>query len=322
VSYADCGLIGDILFNQTLADVVANPLMTAEQFAKTVVEHFTPVQTDQIYQAYGATNETKLDDLAESISDLATFFIENGETYNDDIGSALEVTRKYGLQFNIDYYVDLKDFLELLTINDIVYIEIKEKILAYIEAAVVASVTLEGYPSCGFNFYFPGEKNEYNSALRYSHALPSSYEETLFAIDTQWDEFLKKYLDLSSNTPPLIPTIEGPDKGKFNEVQNYVISAEDSQLDEVSFYVDWGDGSYKMVGSISSGEEFSINHTWISEGTYGVKVKAIDQYGANSDWATLTVKMPLISQMLPERFMEWLQHFLDQFNICSYLVMI
>jgi hypothetical protein len=56
---------------------------------------------------------------------------------------------------------------------------------------VIAKVTLEGYPSCGFNFYIPNKKDDYNDALRYDHALPSPYEETLFAIDTNWDEFLK-----------------------------------------------------------------------------------------------------------------------------------
>jgi Clostripain family/PKD domain len=311
VSYADCGLVGDFPFDQILADVVADPSMTAEHFAKTVVEHFTPVQYQNIYQALGATDETKLDDLADSIDDLAALFLENSETYNGDIQSALEVTRKYGLQFNIDYYVDLKDFLEHLTIDDSEFLEIKERVLECIEGAVVASVTLEGHPSCGFNFYFPGEKNEYNSALRYSHALPSPYEETLFAIDTQWDEFLKEYLGLSSNTPPLIPTIEGSEKGKFNVVQTYVVSAEDSQADDISFYVDWGDGSYKMVGPVSSGEEFSINHTWASEGTYAIKVKATDQYGAQSDWGTLTVIMPLRPQTLLERIMEWILQIFD-----------
>ena len=321
VSYADCGLVGDFPFDQILADVVAEPSMTAEQFAKMVVEHFTPVQYQNIYQALGATDETVLDDLADSIDDLATFFLNHSETYHDTIQSALEVTRKYGLQFNIDYYVDLRDFLEHLTISDPAFVEIKDRIFGSIEAAVVASVTLEGHPSCGFNFYFPDEKSEYNSALRYSHALPSPYEETLFAVDTHWDEFLKNYLSLSSNTPPLLPTIEGPEKGKFNVTQDYVLSTEDSQADDISFYVDWGDGSYKMVGSISSGEKFSINHTWALEGTYQIKVKAIDQYGASSNWATLTVTMPYSYDNLVQQFFEGLfQRFPNAFPVLRHLM--
>jgi len=314
VSYADCGLVGDFPFDAILTDVVANPLMTAEQFAITVVDHFTPVQYQKIYQALGATDETKLDNLTTSIDDLAELFLQNSDTYKGTIQTALEQTRIYGLQFNIDYYIDLQDFLAHLAIEDTEYLQIKEKILENIEEAVLAKVTLEGHPSCGFNFYFPKTKNDYNNALRYNHALPSSYEETLFAVDTHWDEFLKEYLGLSSNTPPSIPTIEGDEKGKTTEEHEYKLSATDAQTDNVSFYIDWGDGTYAMDGPVSSGSELSMVHTWASDGTYEIKVKAIDQYGANSDWATLTVKMPLRPQTLLERIIEWI---LQIFNIPS-----
>jgi len=35
-----------------------------------------------------------------------------------------------------------------------------------------------------------------------------------------------------------------------------------------------------------------MDHTWESDGEYVIKVKAIDQYGAESDWASLVVSMP------------------------------
>ncbi len=292
VGYADCGLVGDIPFDEILTAVVADPSMNAERFATTVVNHFTPQQFQQIYQALGATDATKLEALADSINDLAELLIHNIEDYRSDIESALEVTRKYGLQFNIDYFVDLKDFLEHLAIDDSEFFDKKNMVLTCIEEAVVAKITLEGYPSCGFNFYFPDEKSKYNDALRYDHALPSPYEKTLFSADTQWDEFLKEYLDLSSNMPPSTPNIDGPNKGKTNETYNYVLSADDYQEDEVSFYIDWGDSTYEMDGPVQSKEELFINHTWKSDGKYVIKVKAIDQYGAESDWATLEVSMP------------------------------
>jgi hypothetical protein len=62
------------------------------------------------------------------------------------------------------------------------------------------------------------KRNDHNNALRYAHTIPSSYEETLFADDTQWDEFLREYLGLSSNTPPGIPTIEGSERDKYAEL--------------------------------------------------------------------------------------------------------
>ena len=292
VGYADCGLVGDIPFDRILDAVVADPSMNAERFATTIVELFTPQQFQQIYQALGATDATKLDALANSIDDLAGLLLHNLEGYRDKIESALDVTRKYGLHFNIDYFVDLKNFLEYVTIEDSEFLDTKNMVLACIEEAVVAKITLEGHPSCGFNLYFPDEKNDYNDALRYDHALPSPYEKTLFSENTQWDEFLKEYLGLSNNMPPSAPNIDGPNRGEINDVYDYVVSAEDPQSDEVSFYIDWGDGTYEMDGPVTSTEKISMDHTWESDGEYVIKVKAIDQYGAESDWASLVVSMP------------------------------
>ena len=292
VGYADCGLVGDIPFDSILAALVADPSMSAEVFATKVVDLFIPQQFQNIYQALGATDSTKLDALAGSIDDLAELLFQNINSYKDKIQSALEGTRKYGLQFNIDYFIDLKDFLDHLDIDDSEFLEIKDIVLSCIEEAVVDKVTLEGYPSCGFNFYFPGEKNDYNNALRYDHALPSPYEETLFAVDTQWDEFLREYLGLSSNTPPSNPMIDGPVKGKPNVELEYIVSADDSQGDDVSFFIEWGDNTYIMDGPVSSGSELSIFHTWTSKGEYEIKIKSIDQYGADSGWTTLKVSMP------------------------------
>jgi len=292
VSYADCGLVGDIPFDSILADVVENPSMSAEQFATTVVDHFTPQQIQNIYQAMGATDSLMLDELATAIDDLALFLIDNIDLYKDDIQPALEDARKYGLQFYIDYYIDLVDFLEHLSISDPDFNDIKNNVLNKVENAVISKVALEGYPSCGFNFYFPNNKGDYNDALRYDHALPSPYEETLFAIDTNWDEFLKIYLEIPNNVAPNTPTISGPNQGKANEEYGFVLSATDPQEDDITFYIEWGDGTYEMTDSVFSGDEVTVSHTWDAEGTYEIKAKSIDQYGAESDWTTLEVSMP------------------------------
>lgn len=292
VGYADCGLVGDIPFDGILADLVEYPSMTSENLATTIVDHFTPQQIQNIYQAMGAIDSLMLDELATGIDDLALFLIDNIDPYKDDIQLALEDARKYGLQFNIDYYIDLVDFLEHLSINDPDFNGIKNDVLNKVENAVVSKVALEGYPSCGFNFYFPNNKDDYNDALRYDHALPSPYEETLFAIDTNWDEFLKIYLEIPNNAAPNPPTISGPNKGKANEEYDFILSATDPQEDDVTFYIEWGDSTYEMTDSVSSGDEVTIGHTWDTEGTYEIKAKSIDQYGAESDWTTLEVSMP------------------------------
>jgi hypothetical protein len=292
VSYADCGLVGDIPFDIILADVVADPTMSGEQFAINIVDNFEPQQIQEIYQAMGATDSNKIDELSMSIDELADWFLDNFDTYNSDIQTALVETRRYGLEFNIDYFVDLKDFLDHLSITDSEFLNIKNSILNNIEETVIANVTLEGHPSCGFNFYFPDIKNDYNNALRYDHALPSPYEETLFALNTDWDEFLKKYLDLEDNTPPDTPTINGPDEGSPNQEYEFTISADDSQGDNICFYIEWGDGTFEWTDLDTPGEDIILKHTWETKKSYEIKVKSIDQYCAGSDWGKLKIDIP------------------------------
>ena len=313
VGYADCGLVGDIPYNDILTDLIENPSMTSEDFATCIINNFVPQDIGLIEQAMGATDSSKLDELKTAIDELALLFIEKTDLYKEDIQTALANTRIYGDQFQIDYYIDLVNFLELCNIEDSDFVEVKNNVLNKIENAVAAKVALDGYPSCGFNFYFPDDKDDYNDALRYSHALPSPYEETLFAMDTNWDEFLKTYLDLLDNSAPNVPIITGPNKGKPGEVIEFILLAIDPQDDDVSFYIEWGDGTYEMAGSVSSGEEIALNHIWETEGTYQIKVKSKDQYGAESDWETFEVSMPKNKPFINTPFLHFLQNIFEKY---------
>jgi hypothetical protein len=48
------------------------------------------------------------------------------------------------------------------------------------------------------------------------------------------------------------------------------------------------------VGPYDSGATASASHTWTKKGSYGIKVKAKDSYGLESNWSqALSVTMPL-----------------------------
>ncbi|MCJ7572430.1 MAG: hypothetical protein MUO82_11265, partial [Candidatus Thermoplasmatota archaeon] len=56
---------------------------------------------------------------------------------------------------------------------------------------------------------------------------------------------------------------------------------------------EWGDGTDSgWLGLYPSGKEISANQSWKEKGTYLIKGKAKDIYGAESDWGTLEVTMP------------------------------
>jgi len=292
VGYADCGLVGDIPFDNILEDVTTNPLMDEEEFAILCVNHFTPIQYHNIYQAFSATESIELENLANSLDDLSVWLIDHMDAYRQDIDSALSLTRKYGLEFNIDYYRDIEDFLAHISIDDDSFNTIKQNVLDAIQESVIACVALEGYPSCGFNIYFPDVKDDYNNALRYDHSLPSAYEETLFAGDTHWDEFLKTYLEIESNSPPNSPIISGEDRGKVGEEMSFSFSGTDPNNDDICFNIEWGDGSSEWTEFISSEEELTVSHIWNEEGSYEIRAQSVDQFGMESNWVTLSITMP------------------------------
>ena len=69
-----------------------------------------------------------------------------------------------------------------------------------------------------------------------------------------------------------------------------------------------------MTDSVSSGDGVTISHTWNTEGTYEIKAKSIDKYGAESNWATLEVRMPK-NRAINTPFLNFLENFLHKFSL-------
>jgi hypothetical protein len=103
----------------------------------------------------------------------------------------------------------------------------------------------------------------------------------------------------TDNLPPETPLITGPSSCKVDESYNYTIVTTDPDGDEVSNYVDWGDGNTGgWTRMLPSGEEYNVSHIWGEEGNCIIKVKAKDSFGAESDWATLEVTVPSIMYLI------------------------
>ena len=109
------------------------------------------------------------------------------------------------------------------------------------------------------------------------------------------------------NQPPVAPIINGAVNGKINLLYNYTFNATDPDRDEVYYFIDWGDQTNSSwVGPHSSGTEITEQHSWSKKGTYSIKAKAKDIYGAESEWGTLKVTMPLSYNPPQFHLFEWL----------------
>ena len=104
-------------------------------------------------------------------------------------------------------------------------------------------------------------------------------------------------IEIIENEPPDKPTIDGETSGKIKTEYTYTAVTTEPDGDNVSYFFNWGDGTNSgWTGYVPSGIQVNESHTWSEKGTYEIKVKAQDVYGAESDWSTLEVTMPKSSQ--------------------------
>jgi len=93
------------------------------------------------------------------------------------------------------------------------------------------------------------------------------------------------------NQPPDAPIIDGPNTVKIGVEYNFTFSTEDPENDNMSYYIDWGDGTHSdWLGPYNSGETVIAKNTWNKKKkTYEIKAKAKDIYEAESDWGIFTI---------------------------------
>ena len=123
---------------------------------------------------------------------------------------------------------------------------------------------------------------------------------------SSWSEPLSVTIEKEENNPPETPDVNGPTSGKNGREYSYDIVSTDPDEDMIRYIVDWGDGTNITTALYHSGVTVTESHTWEKKGTYIIRVKAIDEHGAESDWATLEVSMPR------NKIVNYLQIFLER----------
>jgi len=131
----------------------------------------------------------------------------------------------------------------------------------------------------------PHPTHNYGNAGNYTVTLTVTDSEDETASDKTWT-----YI----NAPPNKPIITGKTNGKAGVEYEYEIYIEDPDGDDVDYYVDFGDGDFiRYMGYYFPSPLIDkFNKSWDSEGVYTVRARAMDKYGAQSDWGTLEVNMP------------------------------
>jgi hypothetical protein len=102
-------------------------------------------------------------------------------------------------------------------------------------------------------------------------------------------------ISVKANHAPNIPsTPEGNVNGESGVEYEYVSSTTDPELNQISYFFDWGDDSDSgWIGPLNSGDVVSATHTWDDQGEYEIRVKSKDTNDVESDWSDpLSIEMP------------------------------
>ena len=73
---------------------------------------------------------------------------------------------------------------------------------------------------------------------------------------------------------------------------NYTFESTDPNNDDIIYHVYWGDMWMEDAGPYPSGEEITLSHRWMDEGTYIIMAQAEDTEGLFSAESWFEVTMP------------------------------
>jgi len=133
--------------------------------------------------------------------------------------------------------------------------------------------------------------------------------------------FLGSLFEPEDNQPPAKPN---PPTGNASGVPGEVIEyhseiTSDPEGDRMSYMFDWGDGNQSIWDCDRYDSGISFSYSWAERGTYEVRVKAMDQYGAESEWSDpLAVTMPKNKSF--NEFNPWLFRLIQRFPILELLI--
>ena len=90
----------------------------------------------------------------------------------------------------------------------------------------------------------------------------------------------------TTNSPPGIPQISGPSEAETNTVVLFELLSTDPDGDDVSFVVDWGDGTGDhFTDWTPSGTPLTVGHLWSEPGSYSIRAQALDISQTPSEWS-------------------------------------
>ncbi len=171
-------------YNTILSDLTGTPTMTPTTLGTTIVQRYIESYGTGGDETQSAVDNGDVSGLVTAVDNFAQVLISKLDEPIPCDYYKIQQARNEVEEFYYPYYIDLYHFAELIGSYVPGTSTVAQAVRSNINNAVYAEAHGSGHPYVhGLSIYFP--KSGYLS----------SYGGTAFAIETQWDEFLKKYYE-------------------------------------------------------------------------------------------------------------------------------
>ena len=148
-----------------------------------------------------------------------------------------------------------------------------------------------------------------------SYSSPGIYEikwkaKDMYGNETPWSDPILITILIIGDQPPDAPIIDGPHCWPAGKELCFTFHSTDPDNDSVKYIIDWGDGTTNETDFIQACTPVEVCHTWEEMGTYVIKAKAVDMWGAESDWSEFEITIPRTRATFNSLFNWFLERFL------------
>jgi KaiC/GvpD/RAD55 family RecA-like ATPase len=216
-------------YEEYLTSLTNDPSILPSGFASKVVTVYIEWCFRMGYLIQNATMSaidiTKITSLVAVIEDFTLELKEKETVYHEQIRLARNLTKTYPGPYAVDsgYLIDLYHFAELTYqyVNNADLRNAADQVMTTLESIIIIERDKACPSSHGLSIFFPDEKGKYEY-MNYG----TMYEETSFAEDTPWEEFVIYHLDIHESGCVL--TIQTPYPGILVKVdeESYETDAE------------------------------------------------------------------------------------------------
>jgi len=111
-----------------------------------------------------------------------------------------------------------------------------------------------------------------------------------YGASSDWSQTVQ--VSMINNNPETPSFVQKTTKPKQDKTYTYSATGSDPDGHRIQFEFSWGDGKTSKSDLVESGGTGSASHSWNDKGSVTIRVRAIDEYGATSDWADLPITVP------------------------------